>query len=143
MGMASIAKVGEEHDTTPTALDFIVYATTGNNRVLRAIAFLAYPLSLAIFYAEAIWICLRIRASGLPVPARGLLAVIGGAILVLCLPGLVSLSWRKLRKFWEGLKTPMKEPGALDTYRDDLAVGPLSPLAPPARLAEAKGGVRL
>lgn len=103
-GMGFTGTVGEQHDVTPTALDFVVYATTGSSRLLAALALLVYPLAVALFYVEAAWIWFGVRSSRLPIPAREPLVIIGGFFLAAALPGLAYLWVRKALKMGRGIR---------------------------------------
>jgi hypothetical protein len=81
----------------------VVYATTGSSALLTSLAFLVYPIAVAVFYAEAVWIWLRVQSSALPIPARGPLVIIGAALLVAASPGFVILCWRKALKLKRGV----------------------------------------
>ena len=59
--------VGEEYDSAPNALDFVVYTTSASPRSARALLLFTYPLYLALFVAEAWWMLAELgSAEGVP-----------------------------------------------------------------------------
>jgi hypothetical protein len=73
--------LGEEHDGSPNALDFVVYTTSESPRWARGLLLFTYPLYLGLFCVEAWWLWLALyRRPG--VPAKPLFVAVGGVLLL-------------------------------------------------------------
>jgi hypothetical protein len=82
-------------DTVPTAIDFIVYA---KSRWLFRLGLLSYPTFLSLVYVEACWLWFSVFRSSVTFLGRGASLIVGGGILILCLPRLVGLWLSKCKK---------------------------------------------
>jgi hypothetical protein len=93
----------EAEDLAPNLLDFVVYTTESTPRAVRALCGLAYPLVFTVFWIEAVSffvVTWRIEDT----VHWYLAAVVGGLLLLACLPRLIRLWWSRVRSSWGVLR---------------------------------------
>jgi len=88
----------ESLDTEPTAIDFLVYATPGND-AWRRLALVTYPLFITFVVLESAWLWVRLLASKPSTVADFVFLVCGGAFTLAC--------FIRLGKLWKSKITSM------------------------------------
>ncbi len=88
----------EALDTSPTAIDFIVYS---RHEGVRRLALLSYPFALTLALVEAVWLWNESRARP-ELPGHSLFVVVGALLLVWSTLRLVAYWWFKMRHMFTG-----------------------------------------